>query len=133
MSQNDPQTDFLMHTNRTGDPTERPSQFLARAFHCAPRMGDLYRVKVPKAGCGHQGKHRKHPIGWFADKKSEKMDMMTNRSSPSMMKTQEQVHRQTIREALQKPLFPSRIEQNCSVRLFFTTSKNDLFFAIKIV
>jgi len=27
------------------------------------------------------------------------MDMMTNRSSPSMMKTQEQVHRQTIRSA----------------------------------
>ena len=27
------------------------------------------------------------------------MDMMTNRSSPSMMKTQEQVHRQAIRSA----------------------------------
>ena len=24
------------------------------ALHGAPRMGDLYRVKVPKAGCGHQ-------------------------------------------------------------------------------
>ena len=36
-------------------------------------------------------------------------------------------------EALQKPLFPSQIEQNCSVRFFFTTSKNGVFFAIKIV
>lgn len=36
-------------------------------------------------------------------------------------------------EALQKPLFPSRIEQNRSVRFFFTTSKNGVFFAIKIV
>ena len=32
------------------------------------------------------------------------------------------------REALQKPLFPSRIEQNCSVRFFFTTSKKWCFF-----
>lgn len=31
------------------------------------------------------------------------------------------------KEALQKPLFPSRIEQNCSVRFFFTTSKNGVF------
>ena len=31
-------------------------------------------------------------------------------------------------EALQKPLFPSRIEQNCSVRFFFTTSKKWCFF-----
>ena len=31
-------------------------------------------------------------------------------------------------EALQKNLFPSRIEQNCSVRFFFTTSKNGVFF-----
>ena len=38
-----------------------------------------------------------------------------------------------FREALQKPLFPSRIEQNRSVRFFFTTSKNGVFFAIKIV
>ena len=38
-----------------------------------------------------------------------------------------------VKEALQKPLFPSRIEQNCSVRFFFTTSKNGVFFAIKIV
>ena len=37
------------------------------------------------------------------------------------------------KEALQKPLFPSRIEQNRSVRFFFTTSKNGVFFAIKIV
>ena len=37
------------------------------------------------------------------------------------------------KEALQKTLFPSRIEQNCSVRFFFTTSKNGVFFAIKIV
>lgn len=36
-------------------------------------------------------------------------------------------------EALQKTLFPSRIKQNCSVRFFFTTSKNGVFFAIKIV
>ena len=39
----------------------------------------------------------------------------------------------TYKEALQKPLFPSRIEQNCSVRFFFTTSKKWCFFAIKIV
>ena len=39
----------------------------------------------------------------------------------------------TFKEALQKPLFPSRIEQNRSVRFFFTTSKNGVFFAIKIV
>ena len=39
----------------------------------------------------------------------------------------------TTKEALQKPLFPSRIEQNRSVRFFFTTSKNGVFFAIKIV
>ena len=39
----------------------------------------------------------------------------------------------SLREALQKPLFPSRIEQNRSVRFFFTTSKNGVFFAIKIV
>ena len=38
-----------------------------------------------------------------------------------------------VKEALQKPLFPSRIEQNRSVRFFFTTSKNGVFFAIKIV
>ena len=38
-----------------------------------------------------------------------------------------------FKEALQKPLFPSRIEQNRSVRFFFTTSKNGVFFAIKIV
>ena len=38
-----------------------------------------------------------------------------------------------VQEALQKPLFPSRIEQNRSVRFFFTTSKNGVFFAIKIV
>ena len=38
-----------------------------------------------------------------------------------------------LEEALQKPLFPSRIEQNCSVRFFFTTSKNGVFFVIKIV
>ena len=37
------------------------------------------------------------------------------------------------KEALQKPLFPSRNEQNRSVRFFFTTSKNGVFFAIKIV
>ena len=39
----------------------------------------------------------------------------------------------SFKEALQKPLFPSRIEQNRSVRFFFTTSKNGVFFAIKIV
>lgn len=39
----------------------------------------------------------------------------------------------SLKEALQKPLFPSRIEQNCSVRFFFTTSKKWCFFAIKIV
>ena len=32
------------------------------------------------------------------------------------------------KEALQKPLFPSRIEQNRSVRFFFTTSKKMVFF-----
>ena len=36
-----------------------------------------------------------------------------------------------FREALQKPLFPSRIEQNCSVRFFFTTSKNGIFLPLK--
>ena len=36
-----------------------------------------------------------------------------------------------IKEALQKPLFPSRIEQNCSVRFFFTTSKNGVFLPSK--
>ena len=35
-----------------------------------------------------------------------------------------------LEEALQKPLFPSRIEQNCSVRFFFTTSKNGVFLAL---
>ena len=39
----------------------------------------------------------------------------------------------TFKEALQKPLFPSRIEHNCSVWFFFTTSKKWCFFAIKIV
>ena len=34
---------------------------------------------------------------------------------------------QNFREALQKTLFPSRIEQNRSVRFFFTTSKNGVF------
>ena len=34
-------------------------------------------------------------------------------------------------EALQKPLFPSRIEQNRSVRFFFTTSKNGVFLPSK--
>ena len=45
------------------------------------------------------------------------------------------IHRSSfnLEEALQKPLFPSRIEQNRSVRFFFTTSKNGVFFAIKIV
>ena len=33
-----------------------------------------------------------------------------------------------LKEALQKPLFPSRIEQNRSVRFFFTTSKKWCFF-----
>ena len=28
-------------------------------LHRAPRMGDLYRVKVPKAGCGHQASSRR--------------------------------------------------------------------------
>ena len=37
----------------------------------------------------------------------------------------------TFKEALQKPLFPSRIEQNCSVRFFFTTSKNGVFLPLK--
>ena len=36
-----------------------------------------------------------------------------------------------IWEALQKPLFPSRIEQNRSVRFFFTTSKNGVFLPSK--
>ena len=35
------------------------------------------------------------------------------------------------REALQNPLFPSRIEQNRSVRFFFTTSKNGVFLPSK--
>ena len=30
-----------------------------------------------------------------------------------------------------KTLFPSRIEQNCSVRFFFTTSKNGVFLPSK--
>jgi hypothetical protein len=38
---------------------------------------------------------------------------------------------QCLEEALQKPLFPSRIEQNCSVRFFFTTSKNGVFLPSK--
>ena len=29
------------------------------ALCSAPRMGDLYRVKVPKAGCGHQASSRR--------------------------------------------------------------------------
>ena len=37
----------------------------------------------------------------------------------------------TSEEALQKPLFPSRIEQNRSVRFFFTTSKNGVFLPSK--
>ena len=37
----------------------------------------------------------------------------------------------TPKEALQKPLFPSRIEQNRSVRFFFTTSKNGVFLPSK--
>ena len=36
-----------------------------------------------------------------------------------------------VGEALQKPLFPSRIEQNRSVRFFFTTSKNGVFLPSK--
>ena len=44
-----------------------------------------------------------------------------------------QAENSLLKEALQKPLFPSRIEQNCSVRFFFTTSKKWCFFAIKIV
>ena len=40
-------------------------------------------------------------------------------------------HRVWSKEALQKPLFPSRIEQNCSVRFFFTTSKNGVFLPLK--
>ena len=36
-----------------------------------------------------------------------------------------------LEEALQKPLFPSRIEQNRSVRFFFTTSKNGVFLPSK--
>ena len=39
--------------------------------------------------------------------------------------------RKKLKEALQKPLFPSRIEQNCSVRFFFTTSKNGVFLPSK--
>lgn len=38
---------------------------------------------------------------------------------------------QEIKEALQKPLFPSLIEQNRSVRFFFTTSKNGVFLPSK--
>ena len=37
----------------------------------------------------------------------------------------------SLKEALQKPLFPSQIEQNCSVRFFFTTSKNGVFLPSK--
>lgn len=40
---------------------------------------------------------------------------------------QKKVGKEEFKEALQKPLFPSRIEQNCSVRFFFTTSKNGVF------
>ena len=32
-----------------------------------------------------------------------------------------------FREALQKPLLPSRMEQKCSVRFFLTTAKNGVF------
>lgn len=42
-----------------------------------------------------------------------------------------QEREQALKEALQKPLFPSRIEQNCSVRFFFTTSKNGVFLPLK--
>ena len=37
----------------------------------------------------------------------------------------------SLGEVLQKPLFPSRIEQNCSVRFFFATSKNGVFLPSK--
>ena len=40
-------------------------------------------------------------------------------------------HALESKEALQKPLFPSRIEQNRSVRFFFTTSKNGVFLPSK--
>ena len=39
--------------------------------------------------------------------------------------------KEAFKEALQKPLFPSRIEQNRSVRFFFTTSKNGVFLPSK--
>ena len=37
------------------------------------------------------------------------------------------------KEALQKPPLPSRMEQNCSVRLFLTTPECAVFFASTIV
>ena len=46
-------------------------------------------------------------------------------------KVQEDLFKTKAREALQKPLFPSRIEQNRSVRFFFTTSKNGVFLPSK--
>ena len=38
-----------------------------------------------------------------------------------------------VKEALQKPPLPSRMEQNCSVRLFLTTPECAVFFANAIV
>ena len=59
---------------------------------------------------------------------NEILSMLTTYNGPSLS---EELNR--VWEALQKTLFPSRIKQNCSVRFFFTTSKNGVFFAIKIV
>ena len=51
--------------------------------------------------------------------------------APIVVSAQIEIGGVFFREALQKPLFPSRIEQNCSVRFFFTTSKNGVFLPLK--
>ena len=40
---------------------------------------------------------------------------------------------EVLKEALQKPLLPSRMEQNCFVRFFLTTLEGAVFFINTIV
>ena len=65
--------------------------------------------------------YRRHSIGGAETTRPS----LSGRSALCMRAAEEE------KEALQKPLFPSRIEQNCSVRFFFTTSKNGVFLPSK--
>ena len=89
------------------------------------RVNDIFKVLVPMCEKRY-GSLKVDRNGYELEEIKGELDALTEMSVPVF-------HNVNFKEALQKPLFPSRIEQNCSVRFFFTTSKKWCFFAIKIV